>query len=354
MVTENRIIADMNSALRDGRKRMTTGQKPPIFILGNRRSGTTMLRLMLTSHPNIVIPPEGGFIVALGWQFDRNITNSSLDVHLFIDKLMDMDTAQDWELNRGKLQHNLQMLIPCTFPELVDGVYSEFIQQNFPQKVRWGDKTTWYCDFLNQINQYFPEAQFIHIIRDGRAVAASYKHVPHLSKNIKEIALEWAWNINQITRFGTSISPSRYFEVRYEDLVNDPEGELKRICVYLQETYDEEMLDFWFKNRQLGLEPERHLGWKELTLQKVTRNQVFMWQSELTDHELKIFQAIAGRLLDKYGYDYKEANLKLRDQISVTFLAGRFSGRKLLRQKFRPCLVRLTSHVKKLMKSMQT
>jgi len=276
--------------------------KSPVFIVGNMRSGTTMLRLMLTSHRNIAVPPEGGFVVLLGWKYGYRDMLLDQDVKDFVEELFEIETTQDWELDKNALLRRLAKLVPCPYPTLVEGVYKEYISQKFLGKKRWGDKTTWYLDYLHQIDQYFPEAKYVHIIRDGRAVAASFKRVPHLDNEMEKVAFEWVWGIRNIIRFGKRVGPERYLKVKYEQLVEKPEEELQRICRFVEEPYDDQMLDFWRKNRQQKLEPERHLVWKALTLEKVTTTQLARWQEDLTKDEIAIFWSIAGNVMTRLGY----------------------------------------------------
>lgn len=317
--------------------------KTPVFILGNRRSGTTMLRLMLTSHRNIVVPPEGGFVVRLGWKYGHRGFLSDQDVDDFVEDLFESETTQDWELNEDCLRRLLRELVPCTYPALVDGVYREYINVKFPGKKRWGDKTTWYLDYLHQIDQYFPESKYIHIIRDGRAVAASFKRVPHLHNGMERVAFEWIWGVKSIIRLGKRVGPERYLEVKYEQLVERPDYELRRICRFIEEPYDDQMLDFWIKNRQQKLEPERHLAWKALTLEKVTTTQVARWQEELTKGDIAIFWAVAGNMMTKLGYGNYEITIPAKTNVYLKARklidhVVRASGRKI-----RPWMARTKS-----------
>lgn len=322
--------------------------KPPIFILGNRRSGTTMLRLMLTCHPNIAIPPEGGFVVWLGWKYGHLRTLSQRDICSFVEDLFKLDTTQDWELDRDSLLQRLTQLPLTTFPVLVDGIYQEYIRRKFPHKTRWGDKTTWYLNYLSFLDQYFPQAQFIHIIRDGRAVAASFKRVPHLPNDVGQVAMEWAWGVKVIAQFGQQVGHERYLEVHYEALVARPEDELRRICEFLHEPYSTEMMNFAHKNREQKLEPERHLGWKALTLEDVTTRQVSKWKNELTNPELARFWAVAGETMAHLGYESCEADLPVKQKLELVGKFLFYQAKQMVMRKLRPNKARVNYIYKKI------
>lgn len=312
--------------------------RPPIFVLGNRRSGTTMLRLMLTCHPHIAIPPEGGFIVQLGWSYGHYSALSRYDIIKFVDDLFELGNTPDWNFDKNTLLRSLQGLAPCSFPVLINGVYQEYISRNFSKKNRWGDKTTGIgmVDYLPLINQFFPSSQFLHIVRDGRAVFSSYKRVPHLSSNASQVAMEWRWNIERIRRFGKFVGPDRYSEIKYETLVQEPEKILRRVCEFLQEPFSNQMIDFAQQNRQLELEPKRHLGWKALTLQDVTTSQISKWQNELTSEEVADFEAITGELIDDLEYSIFQTKLPFKQRMR---LKGKLLGYWIIRttkRKLRP------------------
>jgi Sulfotransferase family len=278
-------------------------QPPPIFIVGNKRSGTTMFRLMLSSHKDICVPPEGGFVVKLAWKYGHLRQFTPRTVGFFVEDLFKTPTIEDWEFNREALLQRLQRIPDATFPRLIDSIYREYIERKQPGKLGWGDKTTWYQDYLPLLDSHFPTAKFVHVIRDGRAVLASFKQVEHLPHDPIEVALEWVWGLATIQRFGQAIGPSRYYEVKYEHLVENPEVELRKVCNFLEKPYCSDMLKFAEFNRKIKLEPERHLAWKSLTLQDVTTSQVSKWQTELNNEELATFWDLAGEMMARLEYD---------------------------------------------------
>ena len=276
----------------------------PIFIIGNRRSGTTMLRLMVTSHPNLAIPPEGGFLIRLGWKYDRIQQFTEVQVDRFIEDLFQSPNIQDWEIQKSALRERFLAKIPCSYPELIAEIYLSYIDQKFQgEKNRWGDKTTWYLNYLPQIHTYYPEAQYIHIIRDGRAVAASFKRVSHLPDGIESITAEWLWSLNLIKSFGEQIGDGKYTEIRYEDLVRNPENELNNLCEFLREPYNDVMLNYWIKNRENELEPRRHLKWKSLTLEKVSTDRISKWKTELYKDEIITIELMSKEKLRENEYE---------------------------------------------------
>ena len=287
--------------------------KSPIIIIGNPRSGTTLLRLMLTCHRNIVIPPECGF--AVWWykkynDWDTNSINSRLNDYL--DDLFQSKKIELWNLNRVELEKYILSKQINNYSELVSSIYEYFAENQKKGFHRWGDKNNFHLNYIDTIYSLFPGAQFIHIIRDGRDVACSYKdmsklnaeskYAPKLPVDINTIAKEWVDNIQLIRTSFASLGWNNIKEIRYEDITTDPEGILKGVCSFLNEEYDPSMLAFHSHNERMKLEPIEFLAWKNKTLMEVTTSQISRYKAELTSNEIEMFNEIAGDLLAIYGY----------------------------------------------------
>lgn len=298
-------------------------KKPPIFIFGNRRSGTTLLRLMLTSHQNISIPPEGDFLVQLGWKYDFRKLNRAL-IENFIDDLYEMQNIQDWEIERDSLSERLLESLPKSFPDLVDEIYQEYNRIKFAgSKKRWGDKTTWYINYIPQIRKYFPDMKVIHIIRDVRAVVASYQKVPHLPNDVAEATMDWLWTAWKIDSARHLFSPAQWYQIRYEDLVEDPPTELKKICTFLDEPYQEGMLNYWQQNRENSLEPPRHMDWKMKTLEKVSTNPTDRWKKTLSEDEQALIVKNSRNVMLRYGYPISEVQISSPEEFFGSLIQKR-------------------------------
>jgi hypothetical protein len=294
----------------------------PVFVLGASRSGTTMLRLMLSAHPHIGVPPESGFLVRLGWRYGAVPALGAGDLRRFVRDLFALETTQDWELDRAELEERLLRLAPLPYARAAEEVYLEYLRRKFPGKSRWGDKTTWYCDYPETLDRYFPHARFVHLTRDGRGVVASFRKVAHLPGDVAVVATQWAVVNRRVQTFGGRIGAARYLRVRYEDVVTDPEPQLRRICEFLGEPFAPEMLEFWRFNRERQLEPERHMGWKSLTLEPVRAERASSFARDLTPEDEATFWLVAGRTMRALGYDGGRAGLPRPRVARVALRAG--------------------------------
>ena len=286
---------------------------PPIFIIGSPRSGTTLLRLMLTCHRNIMIPPECGFAV---WLYDNNKTwNIEQDTDIlgrWVEDLMGCHKIETWEMEPRALLTFLQRRRPSSYPEAVSAVYEFYGKARGRTFSRWGDKNNFHLDYVETIKSMFPRAFFIHLVRDGRDVACSYRglnattmdseYAPRLPNAIREIASVWKADVAGVRKAFESFGREQVSEIRYEALVAAPEATLETLCRFLGETYDEGMLSYPAINRDEQLEPAEFLQWKEKTLQPPMPLDQPAYLTQLSAKEIEDFEEIAGDVLRDYGY----------------------------------------------------
>ena len=266
----------------------------PIFVIGVHRSGTTLLRYMLNSHPRIYIPPESDFFPRF---FRRNPHQPLTPAQ--IEKILDVifnryRFVREWEgepLSPADFDPNPT---PAAF---LDTLYIAYARQN--DAVRWGDKTPIYSSYVDLIDQLFPTAQFVHLIRDGRDVGLSMldKWNDDLHIDIYFTARNWTRRTRE-ARTARKFGPARYYELHYEDLVADPEAELRPICEYLAEDYHPEMAEPQKRARR-DLEPG---GFHAPIRQPPTTQRVARWQREMSTADLRLFQRVAAPLLSELGY----------------------------------------------------
>jgi len=286
----------------------------PIFIIGNPRSGTTLLRLMLTCHKNILIPPECGF--AVWWYVKyKDWGEQGFDENLlfeFIQDLMQSRKIETWGINPEELFKFIEERRPSSYSGLVSSVYDWYGLSQGKKFVRWGDKNNFYIDHIDTIKAIFPEAFFIHIVRDGRDVACSYKklseqkvdspYTPNLPREIEEIARQWKNNVKRAIKSFSKIGWENVYELKFENLVIDTKDTLQKLCHQLGEEYDPSVLRYHALNMEHELEPKEFLKWKGKTLKEPILDEVGRYSRELTSHELSVFYRVAGEVLSKYGY----------------------------------------------------
>jgi hypothetical protein len=283
----------------------------PIFIVGNGRSGTSLLRLMLHHHPRIAIPYESHFIT----KYHKNILEyGDLKQHDNLLKLLN-DILEEPYIKLWDHSFDIQNIIQNIKNYSLQGVFSS-IYENYARskgKQRWGDKSG-YLESMHIINEIFPDAQFIHIIRDGRDVASSIMKMSWGPDDIIEAA-EW-WNLYILLgrRMGSILGKKRYAEVYFEELVQQPEKELRKLCSFLEEEYYPQMLDYHRSNEKSIPASTKQIHYNIES--KPMKSRTFAWKSEMTSYDVAIFNRYAGKMLAETNYEIPE--IKISDlQISL-------------------------------------
>jgi hypothetical protein len=162
-------------------------------------------------------------------------------------------------------------------------------------KARWGDKTPYYGMHIPKLLEWFPDAQFIHLVRDGRDVALSLFARRHDFGvyNAYYAGKYWQQYVEVTHEHGAKLGRAQYLEIRYEDLVAEPREALQRICLFLREEFTEAVVDFK-RAGQAGKTP--------LLQKPVQADNAGKWRRELTYGQVRRFEAAAGRTLERFGY----------------------------------------------------
>lgn len=264
----------------------------PFFIVGSARSGTTLLRLILNAHRDVAVPPESRFIVEL---YEGN---DIIDVGDFLRRLSAHKRFKTWDIPVAVVQGELGETERIGYADAIRSTFKAYADAN--GKTLWGDKTPRYVESLDLLSGLFPEARFIHLIRDGRNVALSYANVPFGPKTVGKAAALWAKRVLAGRDACPRIGKERYLEIRYEDLVEDTEGETKDICSFLDLDFDPGMMDY--TERARGSVLPRASMYNPHVKEKPQKN-VRSWESSMPSDQIEIFEAVAGDVLSLLGYE---------------------------------------------------
>tara|TARA_R110002049_G_scaffold3795_5_gene27665 strand:- start:142790 stop:143659 length:870 start_codon:yes stop_codon:yes gene_type:complete len=280
----------------------------PIFILGNPRSGTSLLRLMLDSHNDICIPPESHFFLWLESKFGRWDMNH---MDAYLEDLFNATKFETWNLDKSALKEFLVARDIKSYAQLNSLVYYYYAITKKRQITFWGDKNSLWVDKLPQIIKHYPDAFFIHIIRDGRDIACSYKalnskkmdskYAPKLPNNVKEIAEKWSNSVEGIEGFLQKIDSNKKVQIYYEDLLSAPKVTLQKVLDILNLEFLEAQTKYYLKKKN-DIEPEAFFAWKEKLTQPLDNSNVGKYKKELTVNEINDFNRLAETTLLKHGY----------------------------------------------------
>jgi hypothetical protein len=275
----------------------------PIFVVGCPRSGTTLLRDLLRSHPNLTFPGESRFIP----EFYRAYGDPASDEEawrLARRILSFRQVATNWQITAEPADFT-----GCrSFAAVTRRLFEIWAARE--GKPRWGDKTPCYVGEIPLLLHLFPDAQVVHIIRDGRDVAVSWLRSPFSPGNLYAAAGGWSENVRKGCRDGVLLPAGTYCEVRYENLLAEPEATMRNLCAFLDEPYLPAVLK---PRRAVSLvasaasAPSPYAtSFRERTDPAfhgtIVRGNSGGWKTALSPSQRTLFESVAGGLLGQLGY----------------------------------------------------
>ncbi|MEZ0148381.1 MAG: sulfotransferase [Candidatus Reddybacter sp.] len=273
----------------------------PIFIVGAPRSGTTLLQYMLRSHPDISMPTgESHFFIPLlrhekeygDLRKIEDIRSVLLRMHDQSANFLDTDLhGVDFDIDHLSIAlHKKQC---TTMAQLISGLFE--LNAKGENARRWGDKTPYYVLHMKMLLERFPGAQFIHLIRDGRDCALSMFQRKHDFRvyNTFFAAKYWEIYVELGRNVGIEIGPKNYHEIRYEDLLENPELVLKGVCNFLNEKYSESLVNFK-KSGEAGKTP--------LLQQPIQKQNQEKWRTNMSPRQIKLFENTVAETLTACNY----------------------------------------------------
>ena len=211
----------------------------PIYITGLDRSGKTTMRAFLASHSRIAIPAVGSNLFMYFHEQYGDLSDSAnldrcLDAMLrykHVAFLEPDETAIRQEFDRG----------PHTYARLFEIFLAQFARRE--GKPRWGAQSGLEEQYAEVMFSEYPGLKVIQMVRDPRdRYAASLEKWPGGRGRAGGAAARWAYSVDHAER-NLRRHPEDYVVVRFEDLVTDPRSELERVCSFLGETFEGDMLE---------------------------------------------------------------------------------------------------------------
>lgn len=270
--------------------RVTHSLQSPVFVIGQARSGTTILGNLIRKYLKVNFGPESQFFIRI-----RNDLDKYGDLEQeqnFVRLVEDIAAERCFELNQFGYSVDVERVAeeaPRDYPGCIDFIYSSFAKHNGMN--RWGDKTPDYVNNLFELDQMFPNAQYVHIVRDGRDVALSNFNVFFGAKNAVVAAREWHRMMQVSSEFFGTI-PNRHIEIRYEDFMQNPTKVLLSIAEFLGINVDLELRDTVLKSV-----PE-----------EVVADNFGKWKTLFSERQKLAFERVAQKSLKSKGYEvvYKD------------------------------------------------
>jgi hypothetical protein len=269
----------------------------PFFVIGFQRSGTTLLRMMLDSHSEIAVPLD---TTGLWLRYEDRFPCDAgePEVAAAIDALLKEERIRLWHLQAGSAEIR-KRLAAFSWPAVVAAFYETYAHER--GKRFWGDKDPGNMTRVHVIDRWFPGSRFVHIIRDGRDACLSQLKQSFGYSLVLPCAAAWREQVWWVRAMGSLLGPARYCEVRYEDLVAEPERELHRITAFLGVDYEPGMLLYHQRVDDSIPQEKRHL-WPLIDRPPQISN-VGGWKRVISPALSTCFEKRAGRLLGELGYE---------------------------------------------------
>jgi hypothetical protein len=250
---------------------------------------------MLDRHSELAVPDESYFVPQLA---DRHLRH--VDPDEFVDDLRRIDTLAEWDVPLEKVRTRLTERMPIG--AAIGTVYAVYAEER--GKARWGDKTPMYMQNLRLLERLFPDALYVHLIRDGRDAALSFLSMPKglmtetwmQPRDVSAFAGQWRAEVKAAQRLGRRVGDGRYLEVRYEDLVGDVESVLRRISTFAHLSYEHAMADY-AGNVDVSAKPHQQ------SLRRPPTAGLRDWRVQMSPEDVGAFDRVAGDLLAELGYE---------------------------------------------------
>jgi hypothetical protein len=233
-----------------------------VFLVGCPRSGTTLLQSMLMSHPRIESFPETkffarGFGGRRRWVIHETLRGWYL-WYLLIQCLVGNDYMTYEEAFSIPTSWSKTRMVEA-FRDTLDRLAAD------SGKDIWVEKTPRHLQVVEAISDHLPDAKFIHIVRDGRAVSASMYKLAHTNpetwgqyQSLDAVVQRWNQCVHDTHQYA---SQDRHITVQYKRLVEAPEQELGALAAFLGVSYDPVMIEQFHREAQHVV--KSHESWKE-------------------------------------------------------------------------------------------
>ncbi len=264
-----------------------------IFIGGCSRSGTTLLGAMIGSHTDCICTPESHFKIDVLRALARGKVSETPSTLL---ELMNRHWRfKIWELalNSADIPDDV-----ASYSHLLSWIVKQYaIRQGNPKAHIWIDHTPENISYTSSLFELFPKAKMIHIVRDGRAVAASILPLDWGPNTVVKASRWWM----RMTSFGLAaesmFGPERIMRVKYEDLVLQPETTMRSVSDFLQITYQPNMM------QAAGFAPPSYTSRQHnLVGTRPDPAVVTRWEEKLSARQVEIFENLTRDFMTYLGY----------------------------------------------------
>jgi len=277
---------------------------PYLFVVGAARSGTTMLQRMLDAHPLLAVVNET-YWLPRKYRERTGLTRDGQVTSALFPLLLNSPKFERMGFGKEDLRRIADNGAPISYVDFVAALFEEYARRQGKQLA--GDKTPGYVRRMAQLHELWPQARFVHLVRDPRDVCLSLLDWPggertagqfgtwHLDRVVSS-ALYWRYSVAMGREAGVALGTGLYRETRYEDLVASAESELGRLCEFLAIPFDQAMLNYHVGRSRPKPGRSSKAQWLPPT------HGLRDWTTELAPHDRAAIELAVGDLLEEFRY----------------------------------------------------
>lgn len=251
---------------------------------------------MLGAHPRCICTPESPFKARV-FRNLRKKGSATIDIATAFAMIRNSWRFRVWNLETPSVPGPEIGSYPDLILWLVKG-YAE--KAGKPDSHVWIDHTPANIEHADILIGLFPDAKFLHIVRDGRAVAASIVRLDWGANTIDRAAVSWVRKVSHYLAAESVLGHERIKQVKYEELIRQPEHTLTDICRFAGIDFQDRML------RGTGFKVPAYTASQHSLLGKAPEvERIYAWEKDLTPRQVEIFESIGGNLLQSLGYSLR-------------------------------------------------
>lgn len=267
----------------------------PIFIIGSERSGTNLLRKLLSNHSNISGPKSPHLINTLykNQRFYGDLNDRKNLKYLFDD----FSVLANHQFTGWNIQLDFDEFTPKShnvFLELLHWFYTQYAL--YDKKSKYISKELNAHQVLNELVKLYPKSKFIHLVRNPLEQVASWMRTPIFIYNPKIAIQQWVNTQDEILNLAC-LYPDNIITVKYEGIVKSTKETVTRILNFVDESIESNC----FENKQ---RQEGH-DWNKLweNVNKPVGNNLNKHKEVLSEKDCRLIYAYAGNVMKELGYN---------------------------------------------------
>jgi len=316
--------------------------RKPVFLLGPHKSGTSLLRSLLDSHPDLaVLPRESHFFWLAGFWIDYGLKRAHpefLDEPSLTRRLVAFVESQNgdrgpysdspdfkgYDLDRftSFLSQSVSGDHRSLFDYYLGALYYSYTGQPPDPGLRIVEKSVEHSELVCVLRRFYPDARFIHIVRNPYANLVAIRN-SRSGKGYPKLRRACASLYNSYYNlFRNEYVADTYLVIRYEDLVQKTQEVMRGVCQYLELAYDETLLHPTQDNV-----PWNGNTTSNMKFEGISRLPLRAWEHQINHLEVELINRILPHILERFGYEKLGAGrsgyLPVRGESLVRYIANR-------------------------------